>query len=87
MDKILFFIVGSLLTLIFTKKPFQIKIEHVHNYVKEQDQLIDMEALEQEMLKKDPTKDAQYENFNNDMKQLDEVLQEVNEIMGGSDRV
>lgn len=83
MESLLFFIVGSLLTLIFTKRPLQIKIEHVHNYVKEQEPLIDMEALEKQMLKKDPAKDQEYQ----DLEEMNTVLQEVKELMGGSDRL
>lgn len=83
MENLLFFIVGFLLTLIFTKRPFQIKIEHVHNYVKEQEPLIDMEALEEQMLKKDPAKDQEYQ----DLEEMSTVLQEVKELMGGSDRL
>ena len=82
MENLLFFIVGGLLTLIFTKKPFQITIEHIHNYVKEQEPLIDMEALEEQMLKKDPAKDQEYQ----DLEEMNTVLQEVKELMGGSDR-
>lgn len=40
---------------------------------------VDMEALEEGMLKEDPNKDVLYS-------QLDTVLTDVNNIMGGSDR-
>ena len=40
---------------------------------------VDMDALEEGMLKEDPNKDKLYEN-------LDTVINDVNNIMGGSDR-
>ena len=40
---------------------------------------VDMEALEEGMLKEDPNKDKLYED-------LDTVISSVNEVMGGSDR-
>lgn len=40
---------------------------------------VDMEALEEGMLKEDPNKDKLYED-------LDTVIASVNDVMGGSDR-
>jgi hypothetical protein len=40
---------------------------------------IDMDALEQQMLKEDPKKDKLYQ-------ELDDALANIGDIMGGSDR-
>lgn len=76
---ILFFIIGVLFTLIFTRKPIQIQVHHKYENINHPLDTIDMVALEEEMLKKDPKSDAKYED-------LDEIMIQVNEIMGGSDR-
>lgn len=80
MENLLFFIIGALLVLLITKKPFKIIIEEHHIDDKKPITPIDMDALEEKMLKEDPKMDQAY-------KDLDETLKEVNDIMGGSDRV
>ena len=79
MINILFFIIGALITLILTKQPLQIKVHHMYENVNPPISNVDMEALEEGMLKEDPSKDKLYED-------LDTVISSVNEVMGGSDR-
>ena len=78
----LFFVIGVLIALVFTKKPIQIKIHHITEEIKPALNPIDMQALEDGMLKEDPATDKKYQDLEN----LDQIMTEVNEIMGGSDR-
>ena len=57
MINILFFIIGALITLILTKQPLQIKVHHIHEDIKPPISDVDLEALEEGMLKEDPKKD------------------------------
>ena len=41
-----------------------------------------MQALEEGMLKEDPVTDKKYQDLEN----LNQIMEDVNEIMGGSDR-
>ena len=79
MTNLLFFVIGFVLAIVLMEKP--IKIDLHHTYKTEYSELpdVDMSALEEKMLKEDPKVDRLYEDF-------DKTLQEVNEIMGGSDR-
>lgn len=79
MLNLLFFLLGCLITLILTKQPLQVKVHHQYENINPPISDVDMDALEEGMLKEDPNKDKLYEN-------LDTVLKDVNEIMGGSDR-
>ena len=79
MDNLLFLLIGMLLTLTFTKKPLLIQVHHVHENVKHGIDPVDIEKLEEDMLKEDQKKDDLYAK-------LDETLIEINNIMGGSDR-
>ena len=79
MDNLLFLLIGMLLTLTFTKKPLLIQVHHVHEDVKHGVTDIDIDKLEEDMLKEDQKKDDLYAK-------LDETLIEINNIMGGSDR-
>lgn len=79
MENLLFLLIGGLLTLTFTKKPLLIQVHHVHEDVKHDVNVVDMDKLEEAMLKEDPKKDDLYSK-------LDETLAEINDIMGGSDR-
>lgn len=78
MISLLFFVIGFLLALTFTKKPIQIKIHRINEDVKPALD-INLDELEAQMLKADPKKDAMYQD-------LDTVITQVNDIMGGSDR-
>ena len=82
MLEVLFFVIGVLIALVFTKKPIQIKIHHVNEDIKPALNPIDMQALEDGMLKEDPATDKKYQ----DLEKLDQIMADVNEIMGGSDR-
>ena len=82
MLEVLFFVIGVLIALVFTKKPIQIKIHHINEDIKPALNPIDMQALEEGMLKEDPATDKKYQDLEN----LNQIITDVNEIMGGSDR-
>lgn len=79
MINLLFFAIGFILAVVLMERP--VKIDLHHTYKTEYSSLpdVDMSELEEKMLKEDPKTDQLYEDFNR-------TLQEVNEIMGGSDR-
>ena len=79
MENLLFFLIGGLLSYIFTKLPIQITVHHKYENIKPPVSDLDMEKMEEQMLKDDPKKDDLYEKF-------EETLADVNNIMGGSDR-
>ena len=79
MENLLFLLIGGLLTLMLTKKPLLIQVHHINEDLKPAIPDVDMDKLEEDMLKEDPKKDDLYNK-------LDETLAEVNNIMGGSDR-
>lgn len=64
---------------IFSRRPLQITIHHKHEDIHPVLPDIDIDELEQDMLKENPKMDDLYSK-------LDETLMEVNNIMGGSDR-
>ena len=76
----LFLLLGFMLALAFIRKPVQIKIHHIYENVEPEEDAYDLTDLEQEMLKEDPKEEELYKN-------LDNVLLEVNDVMGGSDRI
>lgn len=79
MENILFFITGMLLSYLILQRPLQITIHHKNENVVPPIAGLDMDTLEEKMLKADPKKDEMYKNF-------EEAMLEVNEVMGGSDR-
>ena len=79
MLNLLFFLLGCLITLILTKQPLQVKVHHQYENILPDQKDVDLEALEEKMLKEDPKQDDMYAK-------LDSVLTDVNDIMGGSDR-
>lgn len=79
MENLLFLVIGALLMHIFSRRPLQITIHHKHEDIHPVLPDLDMDELEQGMLKEDPKMDDLYNK-------LDETLMEVNNIMGGSDR-
>lgn len=79
MESLLFLVVGALLAYLILQKPLKIEVHHKYENIVPASTLADMEELEQDMLKDDPTTDKMYE-------ELDKVLYEVNSVMGGSDR-
>ena len=68
-----------LIMWLILQKPLQITIHHKHENVVSPENQVDMDALEQKMLKEDPKKDQLY-------KELDDALANIGDIMGGSDR-
>ena len=79
MENLIFHILGMLIMWLILQKPLQITIHHKHENVISTNNLVDMDALEQQMLKEDPKKDQLY-------KELDDALADLGDIMGGSDR-
>lgn len=83
MLNVLFFVIGFLICWVITKKPLQIKVHHVNENVIKQVNIDEIRAAEEEMLTEDPKLDQKYANFDTD---FNNILKEVNETMGGSDR-
>lgn len=79
MLELLFLILGFILNQILCKNPLQIVIHHKNETINNNSKDVDMEALQEEMLKDDPKLDQEYEK-------LGEVVTDVANIMGGSDR-
>ena len=79
MREFVMFIIGMLLMYLILQKPLKISIHHTHEEIKHDIDEAKLHELEQKMLKEDPKEDNLYE-------QLDETIREVNDIMGGSDR-
>ena len=82
MDNLLFFVTGGLLMYLILQRPLQITVHHKNENIVNVPKDIDMDDLEEKMLKEDPKKDKMYEDLEN----LDKVIEDVNDIMGGSDR-
>ena len=83
MLNILFFVIGFLICWVITKKPIQIKVHHVQENVQNNVTAAEMSALEEEMLKEKPEEDKKFEDFDS---RFGDIMREVNETMGGSDR-
>ena len=83
MLNILFFVIGFLICWVITKKPIQIKVHHVQETVQNKISNAEMRALEEEMLKNKPEEDKKFEDFDS---RFGDIMREVNETMGGSDR-
>lgn len=79
MDNLLFFVVGGLITYLILQKPLQIHIRHTHEDITPKISKVELNELEQQMLKPDQQNDNLYDD-------LTETITEVNNIMGGSDR-
>lgn len=78
MIDVLFFILGILIALVFTKKPIQIQIHHKNEDVIHPVPESLMPKMSEALNNKDAEEDKAYE----DMKS---IVDEVNEIFGGSD--
>lgn len=76
---LIIFVVGMLLMWLLLQKPLKIDVHHTYETIHPELDDEKLQALEQKMLKEDPTSDNLYE-------QLDQTIREVNDIMGGSDR-
>lgn len=83
MLNILFFVIGFLICWVLTKKPIQIKVHHVQETIQNKISDAEMRALEEEMLKNKPEEDKKFEDFDS---RFGDIMREVNETMGGSDR-
>jgi F0F1-type ATP synthase membrane subunit b/b' len=83
MLNILFFVIGFLICWVLTKKPIQIKVHHVQETVQNKISDAEMRALEDAMLKEKPEEDKKFEDFDS---RFGDIMREVNETMGGSDR-
>ena len=83
MLNILFFVIGFLICWVITKKPIQIKVHHVQETVQNTISDAEMRALEDAMLKDKPEEDKKFEDFDS---RFGDIMREVNETMGGSDR-
>ena len=83
MLNILFFVIGFLICWVLTKKPIQIKVHHVQETVQNTISDAEMRALEDAMLKDKPEEDKKFEDFDS---RFGDIMREVNETMGGSDR-
>lgn len=76
---LLFFVLGFLNCLVFTKKPLLIHIKHTNENLTNDKTADELKALQDEMLKQDPKEDDALEKLN-------DIMAEVNDVMGGSDR-
>lgn len=83
MQNFLFLVIGALLMYLILQKPLQIKVHHIHEDVNATKNTKEMRALEEEMFKEDPKADANYSTLEAN---FSEVIQNVSDIMGGSDR-
>ena len=83
MLNVLFFVIGFLICWVLTKKPVQIKVHHVQETIQNNVDLDAMRKLEEEMLKEKPEEDKKFADFDS---KFGDIMREVNETMGGSDR-
>ena len=83
MDNFFYFMMGFLISYLILRKPIRFTVRHEYKYYDEPKPDIDLEKLEEKMLKEDPKMDVAYDKFSENM---DEVIKDVNNIMGGSDR-
>lgn len=75
----IFLLLGFLLCLVFTNKPIQIHIKHTNENLTNDKTTAELKELQEEMLKQDPKEDDALEKLN-------DIMAEVNDVMGGSDR-
>jgi len=78
MIDVLFFILGILIALVFTKKPIQIQIHHKNEDIVQPIPESLMPKMSEVMHNKDAEEDKAYEDMRS-------IVDEVNEIFGGSD--
>jgi len=78
MIDVLFFILGILIALVFTKKPIQIQIHHKNENIVPPVPESLMPKMSEVMHNKDAEEDKAYEDMRS-------IVDEVNEIFGGSD--
>lgn len=80
------FIVGFVLSYLLFNKEIRILVHHKHEEIKPLVKTVDLEEIEKKMLEEDPKMDEKYERFESEQKNISDVLAEVSDIMGGSDR-
>lgn len=80
------FIVGFIVSFLLFNKEIRISVHHKHEEIKPLVKPVDLEEIEKKMLEEDPKMDEKYERFESERKNISDVLAEVSDIMGGSDR-
>lgn len=80
------FIVGFMISFLLFNREIKINIHHKHEEIKPLVKPVDLEEIEKKMLEEDPKMDEKYERFESEQKNISDVLMEVSNIMGGSDR-
>lgn len=80
------FIVGFVLSYLLFNKEIRILVHHKHEEIKPLVKTVDLEEIEKKMLEEDPKMDEKYNRFESEQKNISDVLAEVSNIMGGSDR-
>lgn len=86
MGNLIAFIVGFIVSFLFFNKEIRISVHHKHEEIKPLVKTVDLEEIEKKMLEEDPKMDEKYERFESEQKDISDVLAEVSDIMGGSDR-
>jgi len=79
MENLLFLLLGLVIYAMFSRKPIRIEVKHIYKNEQNPVNELDIRALEQDLIKNQIKED-------NVVEQLDNVLSEINDIMGGSDR-
>jgi hypothetical protein len=65
--------------MVFTNKPLRIHIKHTTENLANDKTAAELKELQEEMLKENPKEDDEFDK-------LGEIVAQVNEVMGGSDR-
>lgn len=83
MEFVVGILLGVLITLLLSGKTLKICIHHkMENVISEQTK-VDLAELETKMFTKDSTSDQNYDNY---AENITDVLTNINDLMGGSDR-
>ena len=79
MENLLFLLLGLVIYAMFSRKPIRFEVKHIYKTEEKPADKVDIRAIEQELINNQVKED-------NVVDQLDNVLSEINDIMGGSDR-
>ncbi len=79
MENFFYLVIGMLLMYLILQKPLRFEVHHVHEDVQKLKDKEELRQLEKEMLEKNPKEDALYD-------QVDEIVKDIDDVMGGSDR-
>ena len=79
MDNLIFFVLGFLVCLVIHKHPLKFHVHHTHENIVNNKTEAELEKLQEKMLKEDPKNDKLFD-------EIDNIVEEINNIMGGSDR-